>query len=158
MKNRMKSIVIGSLIFASSQVFSATTGDLILRGVVPELISISVNAQSVASSLPLDTTQSDTLVATVNEKSNSNNGYSVAITSANLGNLVHQSVTSSSIAYGLKYDGNVVDLANGDQFDFNSSASVDATKNIQISYTGVPHESLVEGAYSDTVTFTISAN
>ena len=154
----MKKVITTLAVLASVQSFAATSGDLILRGVVPELLSISVDAETIASSLPLDTTQSDTLVAQVNEKSNSNTGYNVSITSANLGNLIHESVTSSSIAYALKYDGSTVDLANGDQFDFNSAASVDATKDVEISYTGVPHESLVEGAYSDTVTFTISAN
>ncbi len=154
----MKKLITTLALITSAHSFAATSGDLILRGVVPELISISVSAESVASSLPLDTTQEDTLVAQVNEKSNSVLGYNVSISSTNLGNLVHESVSSSSIAYGLKYDGNSVDLANGDQFTFNSAASVDATKNVEISYTGVPHESLIEGAYSDTVTFTISAN
>ncbi len=154
----MKKVIATLAVLASLPSFAAISGDLILSGLVPELISISVDAESIASSLPLDTTQSDTLVAQVNEKSNSNTGYNVSISSANLGNLIHESVSSSSIAYSLKYDGSTVDLANGDQFDFNSAASVDTTKDVEISYTGVPHESLIEGSYSDTVTFTISPN
>ena len=137
---------------------AATTGNLILSGTVPALLSIEVSPEALASSLPLDTTQTDAKVATVNEKSNSNTGYKVNISSANAGSLVHESVTSSFINYALTYDGSSVDLVNGDEFVFSSASAVDANKDIDISYTGVAHENLIQGDYTDTVTFTISAN
>jgi hypothetical protein len=137
--------------------FAATTGTLVLSGTVPALLSITVTPEAIAAALPLDTTQTNTLVAVVNEKSNSNTGYKVNISSDNEGLLIHDSVLSSTIAYTLKYNGSTVDLA-GDEFVYASAAAVDADRNIQISYTGVPHTSLIEGDYSDSVTFTISAN
>lgn len=136
----------------------ATTGNLILKGTVPSILSILVTPETLASSLPLDTTQADAKVATINEKSNSNTGYQVDITSANQGKLVHESETSSSIVYTLKYNGNAVDLASGDNFSYATAASVDADRDVLISYTGVDHEDLIQGDYGDTVTFTISAN
>lgn len=156
----MKKLAFGILATAviSTSAMAATTGDLLLKGTVPALLSITVTPETLASSLPLDTTQTDSKVASINEKSNSNTGYQVAISSANLGKLVHESVTSSSINYSITYDGAAVDLANGDSFTFATAAAVDANKDVDISYTGVPHEQLVQGEYSDTVTFTISAN
>ena len=71
---------------------------------------------------------------------------------------MHESVTSSFINYALTYDGSSVDLVNGDEFVFSSASAVDANKDIDISYTGVAHENLIQGDYTDTVTFTISAN
>lgn len=158
MKNLKQVTLIAMALMTTGQTLAATSGNLLLKGIVPEELSITVTPETIAASLPLDTTQADTKVATINEKSNSNTGYKVSISSSNLGNLVHESVSSSSIAYTLKYDSTTVDLANGDDFTFNSAASVDTNKDVEISYTGVPHASLIEGSYSDTVTFTISAN
>lgn len=152
---------LGFLVFGlllSQAGFSATTGNLLLKGTVPELLAITVTPEALASSLPLDTTQTDSKVATINEQSNSNTGYQVSISSTNLGKLVHESVGSSSINYSLKYDGNTVDLANGDSYTYATSSSVDVDRDVEISYTGVPHTQLIEGDYTDTVTFTISAN
>ena len=146
------------LAFGTMSAFGATTGNLLLKGTVPALLSITVTPEALASALPLDTTQTDSKVASINEKSNSNTGYQVAISSSNQGKLVHESVASSFLNYSLKYNGSSVDLANGDSFTYATAASVDADRDVEISYTGVPHESLVQGNYTDTVTFTISAN
>lgn len=154
----MKKLITTIVAMSSISCFAATSGNLLLKGTVPALLSIEVTAEALAASLPLDTTQTASKVATVNEKSNSNTGYKVNITSSNAGNLVHESVASSFIPYDLNYDGSSVDLVNGDEFVFGSSASVDVNKDIDISYTGVPHENLIEGEYTDTVTFAISAN
>lgn len=146
------------LVLATGSAMAATTGNLLLKGTVPAVLSISVSPEAVASNLPLDTTQADTKVASINEVSNSNTGYNVSISSQNLGKLVHSSVTSSSINYGLKYDSNSVDLSSTDTFTFGTASSVDVIKDIEISYTGIPHANLIQGDYTDTVTFTISAN
>jgi hypothetical protein len=136
---------------------AATSGTLLLKGTVPRLLSITVTPETVATNLPLDTTQANTKVAVVNEKSNSKTGYNVSVSSANQGKLVHESVTSSSINYTLRYAGQAVNLTAGQQFTYVASAA-NANRDVDISYTGVPHENLIEGEYSDTVTFTIAAN
>lgn len=138
--------------------FAATTGTLLLKGIVPRLVNITVTAETIAANLPLETTQSNTKVATVNEQSNSNTGYKVTISSANAGKLVHQSVSSSSVAYTARYNNSAVNLASAQTITYSSSASVNANRNFDISYTGVPHENLIEGNYQDTLTFTIAAN
>lgn len=120
----MKKIIGLLLAMSTSMAFAATTGNLLLQGTVPALLSIEVTAEALASSLPLDTTQTDSKVATVNEKSNSNTGYKVNISSANAGALVHESVASSFINYTITYDGSAVDLANGDEFVYNTSAKL----------------------------------
>jgi hypothetical protein len=82
----------------------------------------------------------------------------VAISSANLGKLVHESESSSSLNYTLKYNSNSVNLATGQTFTYSSAVSANNNRDVQISYTGVSHDLLIEGDYTDTVTFTISAN
>ncbi|WP_419168053.1 fimbrial protein [Halobacteriovorax sp.] len=152
----LKALFVTSLL--STSAFAATTGTLTLTGTVPAIISIEVTPEALASTLPLDTTQTDSKVATVTEKSNSVSGYTVSFQSANLGNLVHESVGSSSIAYDLKYDGALVDLSTTDVFTFPSAASVNVDKDLEISYTGVAHENLVQGSYEDVVTLEIAVN
>lgn len=145
-------------ILSTTGAFAATSGTLYLKGTVPALLSISVSPESVASSLPLNTSQTDTKVASVNETSNSNTGYEVSISSQNAGKLVHESVSSSSINYSLKYGTSSVNLASGQTFTYASPASVNKDSDISITYTGVPHASLIQGDYEDTVTFTIAAH
>lgn len=150
--------ILTTSLFISNTLFAATTGNLLIKGNVPALLSINVTPEALATSLPLDTTQTDSKVATIHETSNSNTGYQVSISSSNLGKLVHESVGSSYIGYSLKYDGNVVDLASGDTYVFAAANAVSVNKDVEISYTGVAHESLIQGEYADTVTFTIAAN
>ncbi|WP_419172873.1 fimbrial protein [Halobacteriovorax sp.] len=151
-----KALFITSIL--STSAMAATTGSLVLKGTVPAIVSITVTPEALASTLPLDTTQADSKVATVNEASNSVSGYTVSFQSANSGSLVHESVGSSSIDYDLKYDGADVDLSTTDVFTFPSAASVNVDKDLTISYTGVPHEDLIQGDYEDTVTLTIAVN
>jgi hypothetical protein len=146
-----------ALALASVSVFAATSGNLNLKGKVPEMLSILVSPEAIALTLPLDITQTDTLVASVNEKSNSASGYKVNISSANQGKLVHTNGTDD-FAYSLKYDGTILDLANGEEQVHALPLAVDVDKLVQISYTGVPSEEMVAGNYRDTITFTISAN
>lgn len=152
-----KSLFISSLVMVSSA-FAATTGTLVLKGQVPAQLSITVTPEALASALPLDVTQVDSKVATVNEVSNSSSGYSISFSSANLGKLVHGTDNTSFINYGLSYDGSVVDLTITDVFSFPSSGSVNVNKDLAISYTGVEHQNLIQGEYADNVTLTIAAN
>lgn len=113
--------------------------------------------ETIAATLPLDVSQTDTKVATVNEISNSSTGYKVTISSANLGSLI-RSGGSEAFPYALKYNGSSVNLAAPQVFTNPSAASVNVNKDVSISYTGVPAENMVAGEYVDTVTFEIAAN
>jgi hypothetical protein len=154
---KSKALIALAVLSLSASSFAATTGTLLLKGQVGQVLSILVTPEAIASTLPLDISQVDTKVATVNEISNSSTGYRVSISSANLGNLLRTGGTET-FAYTMKYNGSSVDLASGDSFSSNTAASVNVNKDVQISYTGVPAANMVAGEYEDTVTFEIAAN
>lgn len=136
---------------------AATVGTLLLQGVVTKKLSITVTANSSASALDLTQSQTDLVVASVNERSNSNSGYKVNVKSSNLGKL-KRSGGSEVISYTLKYGSNSVDLstAAGQTFNNAGAAIANVNRDVKVSYAGVAEESLVEGTYADTVTFEIS--
>jgi hypothetical protein len=146
-----------SLIFLllTHQTFAATTATLYLTGVVPAKLSVSLAAEAIATTLPLDTTQNNTKIATLQEKSNSSTGYKILITSMNQGNLVSG---QNSIPYTLNYDGQTVNLVAGSEFTYSAAAAVTNNRDIKISYIGDADENRVAGEYTDSVTFTIQAN
>lgn len=147
------------LAFSASQAYSSTTGSLLLQGIVAKKVSIEVTAEGAASALDLEQTQSDLKVASVREISNSKSGYKVKLTSANQGNL-KRTDGPEVFGYSLKYGGQAVALGTVDGTTFASptAAAVNVEKDLQVSYTGVAAELMVEGTYADTVTLNISAN
>ena len=157
----MKKLILATILLTltSGSLLAATTGTLLLQGVVPQKVSITVTSQAVASALDLSTSQNDLVVASVNEKSNSKTGYKVTITSSNLSKL-KRTDGADVLAYTMKYNGSAVALtsAAGTTLSSSSAAAVNVNKSVAVSYTGVAAESMVEGTYADTVTFTIAAN
>ncbi|MDD0851844.1 fimbrial protein [Halobacteriovorax sp. GB3] len=156
----MKKSALALLIaLTASTSFAATQGTLTLRGVVQELLSIDVQAESVATQLDLTQSQTDLKVATVNEVSNSKTGYKVRVESQNSGKLNHEDGSGvGSVTYTMKYGTNTVDLSSGSDFSTTTAGNYDEDKDVTISYTGQAQTALVAGEYSDTVYFTISAN
>lgn len=152
MKNLLVAFALTTMTFSAT---AATSGTLLLKGQIAPLLSIAVSPESVASALDLTTTQSNTKVATVQEKSNSSTGYKVTISSQNLGVLKNSQHT---FVYALAYNGQALNLASPVTQTNSSSAAVTVNKNVNISYTGVPADQLVAGDYTDTITFTIAAN
>lgn len=150
-----KLLLIGLLL--STTTYSATTGTLLLQGVVLPKLSITVTPETVSSSLDLETTQTNLKVATVNEKANLVLGYKVTITSANLGNLKRVSGTQV-FPYTLKYNGASVNLATGQVVTYGPAIVANVNRDVHIAYTGIPNENMVEGTYTDTITFTIASN
>lgn len=153
----MKKLFASLFLLLSLNAYSATTGTLLLKGVVGQVLSITVTPETVASNLPLSVTQTDTKVATINEKSNSSTGYKVRITSDNLGNLKRASGTEL-FPYTMKYNGSSVNLSTGQNFVNSTTSTVNVNRDVTISYTGVPESNMVEGTYTDLVTFEISVN
>lgn len=143
----------------STSTFAATTGTLLLQGIVAQKVSVAVTAQSVASALDLSTTQTDLKVGSVNVQSNSKTGYKLTISSANLGKL-KRTDGAEVMGYTLKYGGAAVGLSTSAGTTFTNSAGsiVNVNNDINVSYTGVAAESMVEGTYQDTVTLSIAAN
>lgn len=153
----MKKFLALTLTLTTLSSYAATSASLLLKGNVPEILSIGVTAETIAANLPLNVTQTNTKVATVQEKSNSKTGYKVTITSANQGKLVRNTGTEQ-FPYSLAYNNQALNLASPVVITNTAAAAVTANKNVTISYTGVAHDLMVAGDYVDTVTFTIAAN
>lgn len=157
----MKKLLSATAILAltTSAAFSATTGTLLLQGIVAKKVAIAITPQAVASALDLETAQVDLKVAVVNEQSNSKTGYKVTITSANFGKL-KRTDGSEVFSYSLKYAGAAVGLstAAGTVFTNSSAAAININKDLNISYSAVAGETMVEGTYADTLTFNIAGN
>ena len=146
-----------TLSLTSVSALAATSASLLLKGTVPEILSIDVTAETFAANLPLNVTQTNTKVATVQERSNSKTGYKVTVSSANQGKLVRTTGTEQ-FPYSLAYNSQVLNLASPVVITNSQAAAVTVNKNVTISYTGVAHDLMVAGDYVDTITFTIAAN
>ncbi len=148
-----------SVSLLTTAAFAGTTANLLLTGTVPKKLDISIDQTSV--SLDLTATRSNFGIANVREKSNSNTGYKVTIQSSNLGALKRVSGTET-FSYSLRYGGsNLTSQSSlgGDTIVMTTSPGVhNIVKPLEISYTGVLAEDMVEGTYEDTLTFTIAAN
>lgn len=152
----MKLLLLALLV--SSSAFAATSATLLLKGNVPRVLDIVVTPTTLASNLPLDTTQVNAQVATVTTKWNTVNGARVTVSSANAGQLKHSSVSTSLIPYTLNTAGTgTFSLASPQTFDAPIAGPQNVSVALNINYIGTASDALVEGDYSDTVTFTISA-
>jgi hypothetical protein len=153
----MKSLLTIAIMSLSFTALAETSDTLLLKASVGSRLSIAVRAEQIASNLPLETSQINTKVATVHERSNSKSGYKVTISSANGGKLVREK-GSQQFPYSLSYDDNSLDLSNSVEITHSEAKSASVHKDVKISYTGVSSEDMVQGEYSDIVTFGISAN
>lgn len=154
MKKTLLALTVTSLSFSA---FSATSADLLLKGVVAPILEISVAAETVAANLDLSNQASNLKVATLTEKSNYAAGYKIKAKSTNAGRLVNASDVNSHVQYSLTYDGSVVPLTTS-ATQIYSTANLRGTfsKDVKISFN--QPSNLSAGTYADTVQFTIEAN
>ncbi len=152
-------LAVSLLTLAGSSFAAPSPTTLLLQGSVSPKVSLTVTSQPVAQTLDLATTQTDLNVASVNEQSNTKSGYKVTITSANLGKLTLAG-GAEVFAYTLKYGNTALNLSSaaGQVVTNSTSGVVNQSRSVTVSYTGKPAESMVEGTYSDTITFGIAAN
>ncbi len=150
-------MIAASVAFAVSAQ-AATTGTITLSGTVAAATAITVTPAAGYNSLDLSTTQSNLNVATVREINNTTLGYSVKVASTNAGLL--KNGTLGSVTYTSQYNGSSYTLSATPQTVTTGTASnsvVNVTKPLTISYTGTAADSLMQGSYSDTLTFTITS-
>lgn len=156
-----KFVTLAVLASLSLSAFAAQTDsdDLKLKGKVPKAVSIIVSPELQAMDLDLRTSPT-TRVASVKEISNSVDGYKITVDSINDGELVNQQDNTQSVPYSMTYDGEIVDLtdSNFEVKNVTSGGLINYDSDVFIGYLGKPHEERVSGNYTDTVTFTISAN
>jgi hypothetical protein len=148
-----------ALTITTSGAFASTTGVLNLSGSVDVNYSIDVAPTAAATDLNIEDGETATKVADVTEITNNPAGYKVTLESANAGELVHNSVLSSVVAYTLDYDGNVVSPDGNVQTaksEASQALSPGNVSEVKISFTGLGTNAIA-GTYSDTVTFEIGA-
>jgi len=156
-----KSLLFATVFALSTGAFADTTATLNLKGTIGQVLSIAVTPLTVAGALDLTTTQTDLKVATSVEKSNSKTGYKVLLSSANNSKLKH--IQGDLFAYTVKYGAATVDLSASAGTPV-TAATVSTplgvasnTRDVTVSYTGIPAANMKEGDYLDTLTFTIAA-
>lgn len=145
----------------------ADSVNITVTGRMASLLDIYSTNEPGIRFMDLTITQTDKLIATVNERSNSATGYTVSVTSKNLANdtggatepYFLQSDSAGTLTYSLKYDGTIVG-----PWTSGSAGITDSTlttlpewlsKQLQISYSG--SAGLPAGDYEDILTLTISA-
>lgn len=157
----MKKLLIASSILATlaAPVF-ADSGTLLLQGSVDPVLSITVTGTSgVHDDLNLSQTQTNLNVASVSEKSNTTAGYKIFARSDNGGKLDNAGL--DSVEYTMGYDGGGhISLTINDQEvkDNTTGGVISYDSDVDIAYVGKVASALVQGTYSDTVTFTIQSN
>lgn len=152
----MKYVLVGLMSLLS---MSAFAGTLVLTGSIPAATSLVVAPLPASSTLDLTSTATNLQVATVTEANNTVNGYTVKVSSANAGLLKNGSL--GSVTYTARYNGTSFVLSTTPVVVTNQgsqSAIVNIGKSVDISYAGQAAPSLMAGSYSDTLTFSISAN
>ncbi len=155
-----KFLVVFALVTATGSIgaHAATTGSITISGTVAQQTSIDVNPLTGYNALDLGTSQTDLAVAEVVEKNNTNLGYKVTLTSQNAGKL--KNGTLGQVSYTAKYGSSSVNLSTTPQQITSgavASSPVNVTKQFKVSYSGVDTSTMMQGTYSDTLTFTISS-
>lgn len=153
----MKKLFATTLVLASTAAFAGTSATLGLKGTIAPLLDISVAAEPLATSLPLDQAVNSQKVGVVTAKSNSGVGFKISVASQNSGKLVRSGDANSFVQYQLSYNGSNVALnPSPAQIESNLQRGV-FDRDLRISY-AKPADYMAAGDYTDVVTFTISAN
>jgi hypothetical protein len=159
-----KLIVIVALLLALAiPSFAATTGTIPLSGSVAAICSLGVDTAAVASNLAITTKVTGVTIATITEKSNAANGYTVTLTTTNGWKLLS---SAGSLSYSLTYGGATVDTTSSTVAGATATiTSTDAgvvtpsagtAKVLAISFDGAS-ALLPAGDYTDSLTITIAS-
>lgn len=153
-------IINAVLVGAVWTAYADTQGQIVIKGTVQKHVEITVIPEQGYQNLDLENGVTDQVVATVKEKCNDKDGYTVTLESENAEGSQAYLVCSGvddKIPYSMKYGGTVVNLVN------KKATVTDATGrtpkegvNKQLTVTISP-QWVFEGEYSDTLTFTIAA-
>lgn len=152
----MKHVLYALAFLTTLNVQAASTGTLVLTGVVGAKYDLVVTPNSSASTLNISDGESAKLVATVNEKTNNHTGYKIKMSSANGGLL--KNGTIDSVAYTLSYNNATAVTPSTTAATVKTSTSAalgGVNSDVKVTFTG--HTTALAGTYSDTLTFSIEA-
>ncbi len=153
----MKKFIALSLATLSFSALAATQADLILKGLVAQILEISIVHETVAGNLDLSQAASNVKVATLTERSNYHTGYTIKAASLNGGKLINTVDSTSFVNYSLSYNGSPIPLNSTPSLIYSTSTLRGTfTKDLHISYNAPSN--LSAGSHEDTVQFTIEAN
>lgn len=143
-------------IFLTVSVFSQwnDTGTLTVRGNMPLITELRIIDNGVT--LNLEQPQTDVVIGSVLERSNSSSGYRVTLTSLNGGSLVS---SDDEMEYSILYDGSDVDLSTPSIISENNNRTSlgGIEKELSVTHSGSSEELLLsDGDYSDSLTFEIT--
>lgn len=167
MKNNIiKTVAV--LLLAGGSVFAADNGNIVLEGTVAAVNEIVVTPVSGYNTLNLTAGATDQQVATVNEKNNDPDGYTVTLVSLNAAATAQANLkgadteNSQVINYSMKYgvaasEAAVTLVAGSAVVSSTSAASIEAgaEKSLLVSFSGASWKNA--DTYSDTLTLTIAA-
>jgi len=147
-----------------------TSSNIQLTGSVPAILQVSVSgATGVYDSLDLTTQQTGLTVATVGERTNNKNGYTVTVSSANLANghcasattpCLYSSTSTEALSYTANKDSAAMSFSSNTATWSDSNAKTQGTgseANLNIDYNGSNVFLAAASDYQDTLTFTIAA-
>lgn len=149
-----------STLAATSTVFAASTGTLLLQGQVQEVLDVVVIPNGSNTNLNILAGETDLNVATVEETSNRLTGYSIKLSSATEGELRHTVESTQKTTYTVSYDGAaaVAPTSTGVVVKTVSSLSGLTTDTSNLNVNVASLATAVAGTYQDTLTVTIEAN
>lgn len=139
---------------------AASSGDLLLKGVVGVVNEIVVSAEGTANTtLDIRNGETQKLVGRASETSNSLTGYTITMSSANGGKLQHTVDSTKSTTYTVEYNGGaaVTPTTAGSVVKNVTSLSGLTTNESLIKVNVVAYNAAPAGTYQDTLTLTIAA-
>ncbi|MGE3260668.1 MAG: hypothetical protein AB7K68_02705 [Bacteriovoracia bacterium] len=150
-----------ALFLSTSAANAASSGTLLLSGVVPLVNDIAITANgSNNSTLNISGGETAKLVASVSETSNNSSGYTVTLSSANAGQLKLASDATKKTAYQISYNGGsyVSPAVSPATVKTVSSLGTLTTNSSPVRVNVTAFANAPAGTYSDTITLAIVAN
>jgi hypothetical protein len=161
-------IVTAGVVLSGAPAFAADNGNIVIQGTVAPVNEIVVTPVSGYNTLDLTAGGTDVQVATVNEKNNDPDGYTVTLVSANAAETAqaflagadgdNAQVVNYSMKYGVAEAEAAVTLVAGSAVVTSTSAAsieAGAAKSLLITFAGSSWKNA--DTYSDTITLTIAA-
>src|SRR5882757_7224709 len=145
-----------ALSLISMNALCASSGTLILQGVVSTSYDLVVTPQTAATTLNILGGESNKLVAVVTETTNNPTGFKIKLSSANAGQLKNNTV--DSLTYQLSYNGGTATQPSLIPALVKTSVTAapgGVTSNVNITFPAKPLA--LAGTYTDTVTVSIEA-
>lgn len=152
-------VVLLYMVLVIGSAAAATSGTLVIRGYVPETKNVQMLTETSIQDLDLDSESGETLVGTIKERSTTDTGYKVEITSSNAtsdasdGAYLVGGDTGERIDYQIMYAGEAVELTNGQATVANSIGSDEG--QITVAYDAAARDA---ASCSDTLTLSVIAN